>query len=56
MNEKPALPSTAPVPSSMPPRVRSEDLFAGNKLVIIVHGDREYLLRVTTANKLILTA
>lgn len=38
------------------PVYRSEDLFAGAKVVVIVHGGREYQLRITNANKLILTA
>lgn len=38
------------------PTYRSEDLFAQAKVVVIVHGGREYRLRITRANKLILTA
>lgn len=56
MKEKNTLSAAVPVPSPMPPRVRSEELFAGGKVVVIVHGGREYQLRITTANKLILTA
>jgi hemin uptake protein HemP len=33
-----------------------EQLFAGARQLVIVHGDREYRLRLTAANKLILTA
>jgi hemin uptake protein HemP len=44
----PAAPTT--------PRYAAEQLFAGARQVIIVHGGREYCLRLTAANKLILTA
>jgi hemin uptake protein HemP len=40
----------------VPPRYRSEALFAGARQLIIVHGEREYCLRLTATNKLILTA
>ncbi len=56
MKEKHSLSSPIPTQPTAPPRLRSEDLFAGGKVVVIVHGDREYRLRITTANKLILTA
>jgi hemin uptake protein HemP len=46
-----------PTPSRpAPPRYAAEHLFAGARQVIIVHGGREYCLRLTAANKLILTA
>lgn len=38
------------------PRYDSEQLFAGSRRVAIVHAGREYSLRLTAANKLILTA
>jgi hemin uptake protein HemP len=38
------------------PRYTVEQLFAGARQLVIVHGDREYRLRLTAANKLILTA
>lgn len=38
------------------PRYTAEQLFAGARQLVIVHGDREYRLRLTAANKLILTA
>lgn len=44
-------PCTDPVP-----RYDSEQLFAGSRRVAIVHAGREYSLRLTTANKLNLTA
>jgi hemin uptake protein HemP len=39
----------------MPPRLHSQQLFADGKVVVIVHAGREYRLRITAANKLILT-
>ncbi|HEY8119354.1 MAG TPA: hemin uptake protein HemP [Methylophilaceae bacterium] len=36
-------------------RVRSEDLFAGGKEVVIEHRDETYRLRLTAQGKLILT-
>jgi hemin uptake protein HemP len=39
-----------------PPRYTSEQLFGGMRHVVIVHGTREYSLRLTATNKLILTA
>ncbi len=41
---------------AQPPVVRSENLFGGGKVVVIVHDGREYQLRITHAGKLILTA
>jgi hemin uptake protein HemP len=38
------------------PRYHSEQLFAGARQIAIVHAGREYSLRLTAANKLILTA
>ena len=38
------------------PRLRSEELFAHGKEVVIEHAGREYRLRLTAGNKLILTA
>lgn len=37
-------------------RVRSEELFGAGRLVVIVHRGREYTLRITAADKLILNA
>lgn len=39
-----------------PPRYQSRQLFLGGKVVTILHEGREYQLRITSANKLILTA
>ena len=47
-------PSAPPKPAY--PAFRSEDLFARGKVIVIIHGGREYQLRITSANKLILTA
>lgn len=53
MDKKPA-PASGTKPAF--PTYRSEDLFAKGKVVVIVHDGREYQLRVTNSNKLILTA
>lgn len=51
------LPTGATDPGhAAPPRYRAEELFAGARQLVIVHGEREYCLRLTSANKLILTA
>ncbi len=39
-----------------PATYTSQALFQGGKVVLILHGGREYWLRITHANKLILTA
>ena len=46
-----------PGPSNSPGRrvVRSADLFQTARELIIVHGEEEYRLRITRADKLILT-
>jgi hemin uptake protein HemP len=52
---------TAPVnayrgePSARPPVVRTEQLFGAGREIIIKHGEEEYRLRITRADKLILT-
>ncbi len=55
---KPGTPPTPPaIPEETPPpNYRSETLFQGGKVVLILHGGREYWLRITSANKLILNA
>ena len=50
----PAGPQMAPAGSV--PSYDSDQLFAGSRRVVIVHAGREYSLRLTAANKLILTA
>lgn len=50
-NKKPETPTKPGYPT-----YRSEALFGHAKVVVIVHGGREYQLRITSANKLILTA
>lgn len=37
------------------PRLSSEDLFRGDRQLVIVHGDQEYRLQLTRQGKLILT-
>ena len=44
----------APEPSA-PRTLTTVELFAGRREIVIVHGDAEYRLRITRANKLILT-
>lgn len=53
----PATPSTPNNPSApVPPRrIAVSDLLAGSEVVILVHNGQEYRLRLTRANKLILT-
>lgn len=51
----PPAPPAKPV-ETPPPTYPSEALFQGGKVVLILHGGREYWLRITSANKLILTA
>lgn len=50
--------STKPVvtPAEQPKRVTSEALLGAKKELVIVHGGREYRLRLTQNGKLILTA
>lgn len=38
-----------------PRRIPSEELLAGRREIVIVHGEVEYRLRVTAQEKLILT-
>jgi hemin uptake protein HemP len=52
---RPASPAAADARAESRPCVRSVDLFAGRREVVIVHGDDEYRLRITRAGKLILT-
>jgi hemin uptake protein HemP len=47
-------PSGESVPNAA--RFKSEALFGGGKVIVIQHAGREYRLRITRANKLILTA
>jgi hemin uptake protein HemP len=48
-----------PAPLSAPPtpglRILSGDLFRGEREIVIVHGEQEYVLRITRSDKLILT-
>ena len=46
-----------PAPTStQPSRYQSQELFLNGRVVIILHDGREYQLRLTSTNKLILTA
>lgn len=52
----PPPPPDRPVPvTTQPRRVAVSDLLAGDEVVVLVHNGQEYRLRVTRANKLILT-
>jgi len=42
-------------PSSRLPVVRTDQLFGARREIIIKHGEEEYRLRITRADKLILT-
>lgn len=55
-NEPTQTTSHAVQSDQAPPRYSSEQLFAGARQLVIVHGRREYSLRLTATNKLILTA
>jgi hemin uptake protein HemP len=46
----------APDPENTPPRLSSEVLFGAQREVVIVHNGREYRLRLTQNDKMILTA
>ena len=52
-DESPLRPTAAAIPDL--PRVASSELFRGRREVMIVHGDQEYRLSITKADKLILT-
>jgi len=52
-NVSQSLDKTAPV--SERPRVDVAQLMAGRRDVVLVHGSEEYLLRITSLGKLILT-
>ena len=45
----------SPPPAVGPPPLRSADLFAGTREVLIQHGEDTYRLKLTGNNKLILT-
>lgn len=53
MNTTPS--KSDPIPVGRPRVVRTEDLFGTTREVIIRHGQEEYRLRITRADKLILT-
>jgi hemin uptake protein HemP len=48
--------SEPPIAASSPRvRMSSRDLFRGGREIVILHAGQEYLLRITRADKLILT-
>ena len=51
-------PTLAPASSDTRPglRLSTEDLFAGNREIALMHNGREYRLRITQQGKLLLTA
>ena len=51
-----SIPHAAGMGSGQPQRVESSTLLGGRRELVIVHGAREYRLRVTQHGKLILTA
>lgn len=50
----PAPPQAAARPATGPPMLRSDELLAGGKEVLIRHGAETYRLKLTSNNKLIL--
>jgi hemin uptake protein HemP len=46
--------SIPPRRASDPPVISSHELFAGQREVVIQHGQEQYRLRLTNSNKLIL--
>ena len=48
-------PESRSVPAAARLRMASRDLFRGQREIVILHGGNEYLLRITRADKLILT-
>ena len=50
------MPASRTKPAEQPGRVSSEQLLGARHELVIVHGGREYRLRVTQNGKLILTA
>lgn len=57
LNTTPALETSQPEETARrtAPRVfQSEELFAGQKEVLIIHGDAHYRLKITSAGRLVL--
>lgn len=50
-----AIPSAEPA-TAVPRRIRSDELFAGAREIVIEHHGRLYRMRITQNGKLILTA
>lgn len=55
LTHPPSAPAAAPPPGPPPRRLDSIDLLGGDREVLIVHRGQVYRLRVTKADKLILT-
>ena len=55
MNQSKPAPCHVPAPPPAVPRFLSEDLFAGEREIVIHHRGQDYRLRLTSQNKLILT-
>ena len=54
-DSQPDVPRTAAAEEKSAPRVlTSEELFAGQRTVVIQHGDEQYRLLITRNNRLIL--
>lgn len=49
------LPANAQADPAMSPLIRSEQLFADGKALLIEHNGQQYRLQITKQNKLILT-
>jgi hemin uptake protein HemP len=54
MKNKNASPKNPPAASVSSTRTSSETLFGEHNQLVIVHNGQDYLLRITSANKLIL--
>jgi hemin uptake protein HemP len=48
-------PASRSTPAAPRLRMSSRELFRGQREIVILHGGNEYLLRITRAEKLILT-
>jgi hemin uptake protein HemP len=55
MSDTDAAPAPRAERATRPPVVRTDQLFGQQREIIIKHGEEEYRLRITRADKLILT-
>jgi hemin uptake protein HemP len=55
VTEPDAARTGVPVAAASRVRMSSRDLFRGRREIVILHAGHEYLLRITRADKLILT-